>query len=57
MRSSIGTPRFPDAGWLGAKLMSWRSKKAKKAIVPRKPRASPEDLERLRQKFAKSGGN
>lgn len=53
MQNSTPTPRFPHAGWLGAKIRPWLGKKTRRATVLSKQRASPEDLEKLRQKFAK----
>jgi len=57
MQSSTSTPRFPHAGWLGAKIRPWLGKKATRASPLNKRRASPEDLERLRQKFEKHTKN
>jgi hypothetical protein len=53
MQSSTSTPRFPQAGWLGAKMVSWISKKPRRASPAKKQLASQQDLERLRQKFTK----
>jgi hypothetical protein len=57
MQSSTSTPRFPHAGWLGAKMKPWLSKKPRRASPPSKRLPSQEDLERLRQKFAKQPKN
>ncbi len=57
MRSSTSTPRFPQAGWLGAKVRPWFVKKTSRASPLNKQRASPEDLEKLRQKFEKHTKN
>jgi hypothetical protein len=55
MERSIATPRFPHAGWLGAKLKPWLTKKSRRPHSKRLP--SQEDLERLRQKYAKPAKN
>jgi hypothetical protein len=57
MQRSNATPRFPHAGWLGAKIRPWFGKKTRRVDAAAKRRASPEDLEKLRQKFAKDGKN
>jgi hypothetical protein len=57
MRRSTSTPRFPHAGWLSAKMSPWLGKKVTRASPLNKRRASPEDLEQLRQKFEKPTKN
>jgi hypothetical protein len=57
MQNSTATPRFPHAGWLGAKMKPWLSKKTRRTSQPTKRLPSQEDLEKLRQKFAKQPKN
>jgi hypothetical protein len=57
MQNSASTPRFPQAGWLGAKMKAWLTRGTKRVSPPSKRLASQDDLERLRQKFAKQSKN
>lgn len=58
MQRSSHIPRFPEAGWLGAKIRPLFGRRTRRVqAAAGKQRASPEDLERLRQKFAKDAKN
>ena len=43
---------FPNAGWLGSRLIAWAKRKL--ARVGGKRLASPKQMEALRKKFAKT---